>query len=83
MKKQNRLIVTISDLKLLRQVELIPKPHRGKVVERALEMYMESSEGSGVFDLFQKESSESKGKQTLKKEGSTKNNLLKKVLGDY
>jgi len=82
MKKQNRLIVTISDGQLLRQVELIPKPHRGKVVERALAMYMGSSEGAEVLDLFKVDTSK-KRKEGLNKARSTSKNILKDVLGDY
>lgn len=82
-KQKRRLIVKIDDHDLLDRIEMIPKPHRGKVVERALVVYLESPEGSEVFGLFQGQAPSVNHIRPLGKSNSSSKNLLKKVMGDY
>ena len=82
-KQKRRLIVKVDDHNLLDRIEMIPKPHRGKVVERALAVYLESPEGSEVFGLFQGQAPSANHIHPSGKTRSLPGNLLKKVMGDY
>lgn len=79
-----KLVVTFKDMELLHRVSLIPKPSRGKFVERALALYLESHEGSAIFKIMRTDAiGKNKGKPSLGHANSPeKTNLISKVLGD-
>ncbi|MBI5178165.1 MAG: hypothetical protein HZA04_02790 [Nitrospinae bacterium] len=72
MEKQ-KLIVTIRDGTLLKQVNLLPKNIRGKVVEKALASFFDTPEGKGLTGLFKAPRESQKAEKVP----------AKNVLGDF
>jgi hypothetical protein len=78
------LRITLTDDELIMKVRAIPKSERGRIIQRALKVYFETTGGQEVYAVF------AKGK-TYAKPGIRKNTLspgrpsgmLKDVLGEF
>lgn len=80
-----KFVITIKDRSLLDQILLLPKHSRGKLFEKALAIYLESDEGSAVFEMLKKDSAEKESKPTSKKSANVaplKQNSVRNIFGD-
>ena len=80
-----KFVITIKDRCLLDQVLMLPKHSRGKLFEKALAIYLESDEGSAVFEMLRKDCGEKESKPTSKRKANItplKQNSARKIFGD-
>ncbi len=76
--------ISITDESLLKKILSIPKTDRGRVIQRALEFYLDTEGGREVYRMISKETTEvlpqvnANKSQTQQKKGK-----LKEVLGDF
>jgi len=80
-----KFVITIKDRRLLDQILLLPKHSRGKLFEKALAIYLESDEGSAVFEMLRKDSGEKESKPASRRSSNiapVKQNSVRKIFGD-
>ena len=80
-KKEITLRVTITDEELMRKIRSISQPERGRVIQRALNVYFETVGGREVYELFAKGKTKVAAKE--KPPRLVSSGTLKDVLGDY
>lgn len=72
----------MTDEALIKKVRAIPKTERGRIIQRAIEVYLESDGGREVCELFKKENT-NEAKDSKAEQRIYRVNTLQDVLGDY